>query len=59
MTTNRRWLKSAIAAASQEVVMLPWTQKRIAAPAKSAPNSAPIIRIYPSAPTKYAAIAAR
>ncbi len=59
--TNRRWLKSAILAASSEEIVLPWAAKRIARPAapQSAPKSAPVIRIFPSAPIKYAAIAAR
>jgi hypothetical protein len=59
MKTNRRWLKSAIAAASQEEIMLPWAAKRIQQVEKSMPASAQIIRIFPSAPAKYAAIAAR
>jgi hypothetical protein len=59
MKTNRRWLKSAIAAADREIILLPWAAKRIARPEKTAPHTAPIIRIFPSSPTKYAAIAAR
>ncbi len=54
---NRRWLKSAIAAAADETILLPWAAKRIERPAPAQP--APVIRIFPSAPTKYAAIAAR
>lgn len=57
MKTNRRWLKSAIAAASCESVILPWAQKRVEHPAAVPP--APFMRIIPSAPTHYAAIAAR
>ncbi len=57
LKTNRRWLKSAILAASCEEIMLPWAAKRISRPAPAQP--APVIRIFPSAPTKYAAIAAR
>ena len=57
LKTNRRWLKSAVLAASDEEIMLPWAGKRIARPAPSQPT--PVIRIFPSAPSKYAAIAAR
>lgn len=55
--TSRRWLKSAILAASSEEITLPWAAKRIQRPAPAEP--APVIRIFPSAPSKYAAIAAR
>lgn len=57
LKTNRRWLKSAILAASSEEIMLPWAAKRIERPTPAQPS--PVIRIFPSAPTKYAAIAAR
>ena len=57
LKTNRRWLKSAILAASSEEIVLPWAAKRIQRPAQ--PQSATVIRIFPSAPAKYAAIAAR
>jgi hypothetical protein len=57
LKTNRRWLKSAILAASSEEIMPPWAAKRIQRPMPTQP--APVIRIFPSAPTKYAAIAAR
>lgn len=57
LKTNRRWLKSAIMAASSEDIVLPWAAKRIQRPATAEP--APVIRIYPSQPAKYAAIAAR
>lgn len=55
MQTKRRWLQSAIKAAAQEQVVLPWAAKRAQPPAE---NVVPIIRITPSAPVKYAAIAA-
>jgi hypothetical protein len=58
MQPKRRWLKSALAAASSEAPALPWTAKRIMRPAPDAPQSAPIIRIYPSMPAKFGAIAA-
>ncbi|MDZ7906777.1 MAG: hypothetical protein U5N55_14150 [Cypionkella sp.] len=59
MKTNRRWLQSAIAAASSDDVILPWAAKRIDRVATPTSAPAPVIRIFPSAPTKYAAIAAR
>jgi len=55
--TNRRWLRSAFAAASQEQVTLPWAAKRVQRQVQI--NAAPLIRIFPSAPSKYVAIAAR
>lgn len=57
VNTSRRWLRSAINAASTEQVTLPWAAKRVQRPAQTAPATA--IRIYPSAPAHYAAIAAR
>jgi hypothetical protein len=72
LKTNRRWLKSAILAAQSEEILLPWAAKRISRPAPIHPapihpaplhpapaQPAPVIRIFPSAPAKYAAIAAR
>lgn len=56
--TNRRWLRSAIAAAAQEQVVLPWATKRLTRQLLLA-KPAPVIRIFPSAPSKYVAIAAR
>lgn len=58
MHPKRRWLDSIITAASAQDVALPWAAKRIVRPANGAPQSAPIIRIYPSQPTKFGAIAA-
>lgn len=55
--TNRRWLRSAIAAAAQEQVVLPWATKRLTRQLLAKPT--PVIRIFPSAPSKYVAIAAR
>jgi len=62
LKTNRRWLKSAILAASSEEIMLPWAAKRISRAAYTQPAStqpASVIRLFPSARSKYAAIAAR
>jgi hypothetical protein len=55
MQTKRRWLKSVINAAAHEQVLLPWAVKRAQ---NSDDKIVPIIRIAPSAPVKYAAIAA-
>jgi len=54
---QRRWLASALAAATSDETLLPWAEKRIQRPAPAAPGQ--VIRIFPSAPTPYVAIAAR
>lgn len=54
---ERRWLKSAIAAASNDQSSLPWANTRAQRPADAQP--AGLIRIVPSAPALYSALAAR
>lgn len=55
--TKRRWLRSAIAAASQEQVDLPWATKRKKRKAQA--KDTEVIRISPSAPSQFVAMAAR
>jgi hypothetical protein len=55
---QRRWLQSAIAAANEEVVMLPWAAKRLNRPMGAAAK-ADSIRIFPSGSTNFTAIAAK
>jgi hypothetical protein len=55
--TNRRWLRSAIAAASQEQVVLPWVTKRRTRQLQA--KSTPVIRILTSAPSQHSTSAAQ